>query len=106
MGFSGSSTDKESACSAGDLGLIPGLGRCPGEGNDNPLQYSCLGNPLNIGAWQVQSMGLQRVGNDLAAKQQQQIEAWAPSAPYFAALGAGRSDGDQSKCVSAGRWTE
>ena len=39
---------------------------------------------------QVQSMGLQRVGNDLAAKQQQQIEAWAPSAPYFAALGAGR----------------
>ena len=86
--------------------LIPGLGRCPGEGNDNPLQYSCLGNPLNIGAWQVQSMGLQRVGNDLATKPQQQIEAWAPSVPYFAALGAGRSDGDQSQCVSAGRWTE
>ena len=50
MGFSSSPTGKESACSAGDLGLIPGLGRCPGEGNDNPLQYSCLQNPLR-GAW-------------------------------------------------------
>ena len=36
---------KESACQAGDMGLIPGLGRPPGEGNSNPLQYSCLGNP-------------------------------------------------------------
>ena len=38
---------------AGDMGLIPGLGRCPGEGNGNPLQYSCLGNPIDRGAWQV-----------------------------------------------------
>ena len=38
-------TDKESACQAGDLGLTPGLGRSPGEGNGNPLQYCCLGNP-------------------------------------------------------------
>ena len=37
--------------SAGDMGLIPVLGRTPGEGNDNPLQYSCLGNPMNRGAW-------------------------------------------------------
>ena len=44
---------KESACSAGDLSLIPGLGRSPGEGNDNPLQYSCLGNPMDRGAWQA-----------------------------------------------------
>ena len=36
---------------AGDLGLIPGLGRSPGEGNGNPLQYSCLGNPMDRGAW-------------------------------------------------------
>ena len=36
---------------AGDLGLISGLGRSPGEGNDNPLQYSCQGNPMNRGAW-------------------------------------------------------
>ena len=41
-----------SACSAGDLGLIPGLGRSPGEGNGNPLQYSCLENPMDRGAWQ------------------------------------------------------
>ena len=40
--FSGGSVDKESACNAGDPGLIPGWGRSPGEGNDKPLQYSCL----------------------------------------------------------------
>ena len=42
---------KESTCNVGDLGLIPGLGRSPGEGNGNPLQYSCLENPMNRGAW-------------------------------------------------------
>ena len=42
---------KTSASNAGDLGLIPGLGRFPGEGNGNPLQYSCLENPLDRGAW-------------------------------------------------------
>ena len=42
---------KESACNAGDLGLIPGLERSPGEGNGNPLQYSCLENPTDGGAW-------------------------------------------------------
>ena len=40
-----------SACKAGDLGSIPGLGRSPGEGNGNPLQYSCLENPMDRGAW-------------------------------------------------------
>ena len=45
MGFPGSSDGKESASKAGDLGLIPGLGRSPGEGHGNPLQYSCLENP-------------------------------------------------------------
>ena len=44
---------KESACSAGDLGLIPGSERSPGEGNSNPLQYSCQNNPVNKGAWWV-----------------------------------------------------
>ena len=44
MGFPGSSDGKESACNAGDLGLIPKLGRFPGEGNGYPLQYSCLEN--------------------------------------------------------------
>ena len=47
----GSSVSKESACSAGDQGLDPGLGRSYGEGNGNPLQYSCLGNPKDRGAW-------------------------------------------------------
>ena len=45
MGFPGSSAGKESACNAGDLGLIPGLGRSPGGGHSNPLQYSGLENP-------------------------------------------------------------
>ena len=44
---------KESTCQAGDVGLIPGLGISPGKGNDNPLQYSCLGNPMERGAWQA-----------------------------------------------------
>ena len=48
--FPGSSDGKESACNAGELGLIPGLGRSPGEGNGIPLQYSCLENPMDRGA--------------------------------------------------------
>ena len=51
MGFPGGSDRKESACNAGDLGLILGLGKSPGEGNGNPLQYSCLENPMDGGAW-------------------------------------------------------
>ena len=47
----GGSEVKASACNAGDPGLILGLGRSPGEGNGNPLQYSCLGNPMDGGAW-------------------------------------------------------
>ena len=44
---------KESACQAGDEGLIPGSSRSPGEGNGNPLQYSCLGNPMGRGVWRA-----------------------------------------------------
>ena len=44
---------KEFACNAGDPGLIPGSGRYPGEGNGNPLQYSCLENPMDKGCWQA-----------------------------------------------------
>ena len=50
LGFPGGSDGKESACNAGDLGLIPGSGRSPGEGHGNPLQYSCLENPMDKGA--------------------------------------------------------
>ena len=45
MGFPGGTDGKESACNVGDMGSIPGLERSPGEGNGNPLQYSCLENP-------------------------------------------------------------
>ena len=52
VGFPSSSNSKESACSAGDLGSIPGSGRSSEEGNGKPLQYSCLENPMDRGAWQ------------------------------------------------------
>ena len=51
MGFPCGFADKESAYNAGDLGSISGLGRSAGEGNGNPLQYSCLENPMDGGAW-------------------------------------------------------
>ena len=51
MGFPGGSEVKVSACNAGDLDSFPGLGRSPGEGNGTPLQYSCLENPMDGGAW-------------------------------------------------------
>ena len=49
--FPGGSGGKESACNAGNPGWIPGLGRSPGKGNGKPLQYSCLENPMDRGAW-------------------------------------------------------
>ena len=49
--FPGGSDDKASTCNVGDPDSIPGLGRCPGEGNGNPLQYSCLEDPIDRGAW-------------------------------------------------------
>ena len=58
MSFPGSSDGKESACNAEDPGLIPGSGRSPGERNDIPLQYSCLENPMNRGAWQAKVHGV------------------------------------------------
>ena len=64
IGFPGGSDSKESACNAGDPSSISGSGRSPGEGNDNPLQYSCLENFMDRGAWQVQSTGSQRVGHN------------------------------------------
>ena len=56
--FPGGSDGKESACNAGDPGLIPGSGRSPGEGNGNPLQYSCLENLIDRGAWQAMVHGV------------------------------------------------
>ena len=68
MGFSHSSVGKEYACNAEDLSLIPGLGRSPGEGNGNQLQYSCLENPMDRGALQATVHGVARVRHGLATK--------------------------------------
>ena len=57
-GFSGGSVVKNPPPHAGDSGLIPGLGRSPGEGNGNPLQYSCLENPMDRGVWQATVHGV------------------------------------------------
>ena len=59
-----SSVGKESACSAGDLGSTAGQGRSPGKGNSNPLQYSCLENPMDRGAWRATVHGVARVRHD------------------------------------------
>ena len=55
---------KESACNAGDVGSIPGSGRCPGGGNGNPFQYFCLGDPWTEEPGGLQSMGSRRVRHD------------------------------------------
>ena len=63
-GFPDGLESKESACNAGDLGSIPGWGRSPGEGNDYPLQYSCLENPMDRGARWAVVHRVARVGHD------------------------------------------
>ena len=64
MGFPGGSDGKESACNVGDSGSISGSGRSPGEGNGNPLQYSCWGILWTEESGGLQSMRSQKVGND------------------------------------------
>ena len=66
------SDSKESACSAGDQGSIPRSGRSPREGNGNPLQYSCLENLMDPGAWWATVQEVARIRHDLAAKPQPQ----------------------------------
>ena len=67
MDFPGDSDSKASVYNAGDPGSIPGSGKFPGEANGNPLQYSCVENPMVGGAWcRLLSMGSQRVGHDWA----------------------------------------
>ena len=66
-GFPGGLVGKDSACDAedaGDVSLIPGLVRSRGGGNGNPLQCSCLGNPIDRGTWLATVHGVQRVGHD------------------------------------------
>ena len=71
---------KESVCNARDTDLIPGSGRTPGEGNGNPFQYSCLGNPKDRGAWWATVHGVARVGHDLGTKSPPPI---SPANYYF-----------------------
>ena len=75
--------DKQSSCNTGDADWIPGSGRSSGVGNGNPLQYPCLGNPMDGGAWQATvHHSLRRVRHDLATKRQQKeftlfLKSWA-----------------------------
>ena len=62
-GFPGGSDGEESACNAGDPGSIPGSGRPPGEGHGNPLQCSCLENPMDRGAWQATVQSPRQLSN-------------------------------------------
>ena len=78
-----SSVGKESACNAGDLGLIPGLGTFPGEDNGNPLQNSCLENPTDRGTWQATVHGVARVGHDLSGKTTPITCYCTPSCPTY-----------------------
>ena len=76
-GFPGGSVAKESTCNAGDMGLIPGLGRYPGEGNGNPFQYSCRENAWTEEPGGLLSTGSHRVGHDrkdLAAAAAPEVE--------------------------------
>ena len=68
QGFPHRFVGKESACSAGDLGFIPGSGRSPGKGNGNPLQYSCLKNPIDSGAWEATVHRVARSRHNLMTK--------------------------------------
>ena len=70
--FPGGSVGKESICNSRDLGLIPGLGKSPGEGNGNPRQYSYLVNSMDRGAWWATDPGFAKVRHDFVTKQQQQ----------------------------------
>ena len=66
MGFPGGLNTKESACNAGDLASVRGLGRSPGVGNGNPLQYACLENSVDRGAWRATVLGVAESQTELS----------------------------------------
>ena len=92
-GFPHSSVSKSSACNAGDLGSIPRSRRSPGEGNGNPLQYSCLGNPMDREAWQAIVHRIPRVRHNLVTKppppyiNEKKWKKWIPVSPLVRHLG-------------------
>ena len=65
-GFPGDAVVKNPPANAEDVGLFPRLGRAPGEGNGNPLQYSCLENPMDRGAWQPKAQGVAKSRTQLS----------------------------------------
>ena len=76
---------KNLPASAGDVSSIPGSGRSPEEGNDYPLHYSCMGNPMDRGAWWLQNMGSKRISHGLATEHTYvytHVEMWG-TYPYF-----------------------
>ena len=80
---------KESACyagDAGDTGCVPGSGKSPGEGHGNPLQYSCLGNPMQRGAWWATVHGVTESRHDLTTEHQQKCNAHNTSKVWEALL--------------------
>ena len=74
LGFPGDSVVKNPPANAGDMGSIPGLGRSPREGNGNPLQYSCLGNPMDRGARWATVHGV--IKSWKQKKQKKKIKSW------------------------------
>ena len=92
---SGGSDGKESACNAGDLGSIPGLERSPGEGKGKPLQYACLENPIDGGAWQATVHGVVNSQTDRVTLKEishpvcgPESRLWSPAGQVKEILGA------------------
>ena len=99
-GFPGGSDGKESTCNAGDLGLILGWGRFPGEGKGNPLQYSCLENPMDRGVWWVRVHGVTKSQTRLSDSYTH-IHIGTPcgSTSYILVLHTPQIQGDRSSCT-------
>ena len=89
MGFPCSSVGKESTFNAGDLGLIPGLGRSPREGNGNPLQHPCLENPMDRGAWQTTVHRVTRVRQELVTKPPNHHHVLNAESSYISCVASG-----------------
>ena len=107
LGFPGGSDDKESACNAGDLGSIPGLGRSPGGGHGNPLQYSFLENPLDRDPGGLQPIASQRVRHLWAPKHSTDhpsLHSWGISSPAPPGGLASREGKIQGQGPGDSRW--
>ena len=97
-GFSYSSVGKEFACSAGNLGSIPGLGRSPGKGNGNPLQYPCLENLMDRGAWWAAVRGVAKSQTQLNTKSSHM--QYSPSIPFSLLLSWPLSQSPEFSCFN------